>query len=496
MSSTAALFHRPELFGLDQPVTPSVVDGKWFTSNSKKSFSVENPANTQEIGKVTDMTVDETKKSIEAAANGFKAYKNTTHVQRSEMLTRWATLMEENKEDLVKMLTLENGKPLSHADMEVSTSIGYIKWYAGEAVRVFGDIAPSSLQMNNFIMSVKQPVGISGLITPWNFPSAMITRKGGAALAAGCSIVIMPATSTPYSCLGLVKLAQEAGFPNGVINVITTSNVSEHGKELTTNPLIRKISFTGSTNVGKILMGQSASTVKKVSMELGGNAPFIVFPDFPIDQAVDSLCNIKFFSAGEVCVCPNRVYLHKDIYEEFTKKLLEKVKTIKVGDGLDPSTGLGPLISKQGCDKMASHIEDSVAKGAKLLAGGKRITDKGGYFYEPTVLANLNHDMIVACEETFGPLISLFQFENVDQVLERANDTEVGLAGYVFSKDVSTLVHVAKELEVGLVGANIELVDEPFMSFGGIKQSGFGKEAGRHGVEEFMIIKEVNLKTH
>ncbi|EPY50783.1 succinate-semialdehyde dehydrogenase [Schizosaccharomyces cryophilus OY26] len=494
MSSIASIFHRPELFGFDQPVAPTTVHGNRFTSNSNKWFSVDNPATAQEIGKVTDLTVEDTKKAVDAASNAFKSFKNTTHVQRSELLSRWASLLEENKEDLIKMVTLENGKPVSHADMEVSTSIGYLKWYAGEAVRIYGDVAPSSLQMNNFILSVKQPIGVAGLITPWNFPSAMITRKGGAALAAGCTLVAMPATRTPYTCIALAKLALEAGFPEGVFNVITTSNVSENGKELTTNPLIRKISFTGSTDVGKIIMSQSSSTVKKISMELGGNAPFIVFPDFPVDQAVESLYNIKFFSAGEVCVCPNRVYVHKDIYEDFSKKLAEKVKSIKVGNGLDPSTALGPLISKEGCDKITKHIDDSVSKGAKVLAGGKRITDKGGYFFEPTVLTGMDQNMVVACEETFGPLASLFKFDNTDQVLEWANDTEVGLAGYVFTKNLTTLVHVAKELEVGLVGANIELVDEPFMSFGGIKQSGFGKEAGRHGVEEFMVIKEINLK--
>ncbi|CAB59619.1 Succinate-semialdehyde dehydrogenase [Schizosaccharomyces pombe] len=491
----APQFKRPELFGFDKSHAQSFVQGKWISSPNNKTFEVDNPATGEIIGKVADVSVEETKKAISAANEAFKTYKNFTHVQRSQLLERWAELIMENKDDLVKMLTLENGKPLSQAEMEVTTCSGYLKWYAAEAVRTFGDVAPSSLQSQNFLISIKQPVGVSALITPWNFPAAMIARKGGAALAAGCTAIFLPAFRTPYVCLGLVRLAQEAGFPDGVLNVITSSDASAHGKELTTNPIVRKVSFTGSTNVGKILMGQSASTIKKVSMELGGNAPFIVFPDFPIDQAVESFCTIKFNSCGQVCVCPNRVYVHKNVYDEFVSKLTEKVKTIKVGDGFDSSSAVGPLISQDGCKKVSKHIEDAVSKGAKITVGGKEISSSKGYFFEPTVLSGVTQDMLVASEETFGPLASVFKFDDTEEVIEWANDSDVGLAGYVFTNNLSTMIHVAKELEVGLVGANIEMVDEPFISFGGIKQSGFGKEAGRLGVQEFMVVKEINLKT-
>lgn len=416
-------------------------------SASGKTFEVTDPATTKTIASIPELSVAETKIAINAAAEAFKSFRKTLPRERAAMLRKWYELMLANKEDLATLITWENGKPLADARMEVAYAAEFLQWFAEEAPRMYGDTIPSSVRTNR-IVTIRQPIGVCGLITPWNFPSAMITRKMGPALAAGCTIVAKAPAETPLSSLALAELAIRAGFPKGVINIITTSaNTAAIGMEMCTNPTIKKISFTGSTNVGKLLMKQCSSTLKKLSFELGGNAPFIVFDDADIDGAVAAAITCKFRTSGQTCVCANRIYVQDGIYDVFAARLADKVRGFKVGGGYDQATTHGPLIHDRAVDKVHEHVNDALAKGAEVLVGGAHLEDLGPNFYQPTVITGMTKDMRIHNEETFGPIAGLFRFKTEKEVVELANDSDVGLAGYFFSSDVGRIWRVAEALE-------------------------------------------------
>jgi len=462
------------------------IDGAWLDAESGKSIEVINPATGEVLGTVPNMGAAETRRAIEAANRALPAWRAKTAKERSSILRRWFDLMMANQDDLGRLLTLEQGKPLAEAKGEIAYGASFIEWFAEEAKRIYGDVIPPH-QNDKRIVVVKQPVGVVGAITPWNFPNAMITRKAGPALAAGCTIVIKPATVTPYSALAMAELAEEAGVPAGVINILTGS-AREIGGELTSNPIVRKITFTGSTEVGKILMEQSASTVKKVSMELGGNAPFLVFDDADLDAAVEGALMSKYRNTGQTCVCANRIIVQAGVYDAFAEKLAEKVKALKVGPGLDEGVVQGPLIDEAAVEKVKEHIADAVGKGAQVLVGGAPHS-LGGTFFQPTVLTEVTTEMKVTREETFGPVAPLFRFETEEEGIAMANDTEFGLASYFYARDVGRIWRVGEGLESGIVGINTGIISTEVAPFGGVKESGVGREGSRYGIEEFLEVK-------
>ena len=468
-------------------VSKGYINGIFTSGNSNKTFDVNDPSTGELIVKLPDMGISETKDAINAAHKAQKSWAAKTGKERSTILRNWFNLMMENKDDLAKILTAEMGKPLAEALGEVTYGASFVEWFAEEAKRVYGDTIPGH-QEDKRIVVIKQPIGVVGAITPWNFPNAMITRKVAPALAVGCSVVLRPPTLTPLSALALAYLAQEAGIPAGVFNIVMGTDSSGMGKELCSNELVRKITFTGSTEVGRILMRQCSDQIKKVSLELGGNAPFIVFDDADIDEAVAGAMISKYRNAGQTCVCANRIYVQENIYEEFSKKLAEATRAMKVGNGFDDGVTTGPLIDQQALEKVEEHIEDAVSKGASILSGGTR-SNLGGTFYNPTVLTDVTSSMKVAKEETFGPIAPLFKFDSVENVIEAANDTEFGLAAYFYAKDLSKVWKVAEALEYGIVGINTGLISTEVAPFGGIKQSGLGREGSKYGIDDFLEIK-------
>ena len=466
------------------------VNGLWEDSQNGKTIEVNNPASMEIIGKVPNFSAEETKSAINDADEAFQSWKNTTAKERSIILKKWSDLIIENVDDLAKIMTIEQGKPLAEAKGEILMGASYIEFYAEEAKRVYGDIVPDP-RPGKRIVIIKQPVGVVGAITPWNFPNSMITRKCAAALAVGCTTVVKPASQTPFSALAVAELAKEAGFPNGVFNIITGS-AKEIGLELTKNPKIKKISFTGSTEVGKILMEQSASTVKKISMELGGHAPFIVFDDADIDEAVAGALQSKFRNSGQTCICTNRLFVHESVYDTFLQKFTNGVKKIKVGNGLDEGILSGPLIDKSSLEKVIDHVQDAVNAGAKIAVGGD-VHPLGGNYYQPTVLSNVSTKAKITFEETFGPVAPVYKFSNDDEVVKMANDTPYGLASYFYSRDIGRIWRVAEALEYGIVSVNNGLPTIPEVPFGGVKESGMGREGSRYGLDDYLTIKYISM---
>ena len=465
------------------------IDGCWVPGEGERTFLVTNPATGQEIGTVPEISIAQTRGAIEAAHRAFPAWAAKTARERSSMLRRWYELMLRHQEDLATIMTAEQGKPLAEARGEVAYAASFVEWFAEEAKRVYGELIPPH-DASKRLMVLRQPVGVAAAITPWNFPLAMITRKAAPALGAGCTFVCRPASQTPYSALALAELADRAGIPRGVFNVVTSSRSAEIGLELTSNPLVRKVSFTGSTAVGKKLMAQCAGTMKKLSLELGGNAPFIVFDDADLDAAVSGAIASKFRNTGQTCVCTNRILVQSGVYEAFASKLTDAMANLRVGDGLRGPTDQGPLIDGAAVAKVEEHLQDAVAKGARIVIGGKRHA-LGGTFFEPTVVAGATPDMLCAREETFGPVAPLFRFATEADAVRMANDTEFGLAAYLYTRDLSRSWRVAEALECGMVGLNTGLISTEVAPFGGIKESGLGREGSRHGILEYTELKYV-----
>jgi succinate-semialdehyde dehydrogenase/glutarate-semialdehyde dehydrogenase len=467
--------------------TQAYVSGEWINADDGSTFEVKNPARGDVIAVVPDMGLAETKRAIEAARLAQKPWAAKTGKERSAILRKWNDLMVENADDLGIILTAEMGKPIAEGKGEILYGASFIEWFAEEAKRVYGETIPGH-QVDKRITVIKQPVGVVASITPWNFPNAMITRKVAPALAAGCSFVSRPATETPLSALAIVLLAERAGVPKGVFSVITSKKSSLIGKEFCSNPAIRKLTFTGSTEVGRILMRQSAEQIMKVSMELGGNAPFIVFDDADLDKAVEGALISKYRNNGQTCVCANRIYVQSGVYEAFAKKLADAVNKMKVGDGFESGVSSGPLINSDAVDKVEEHISDALEKGAKILTGGKR-HELGGLFFEPTVITGVTSDMMVTNDETFGPVAPLFKFDTEEDVIQQANDTIFGLASYFYARDLSRVYRVSEALEYGMVGINTGLISTEVAPFGGVKQSGIGREGSRHGIEDYLEMK-------
>ncbi len=466
------------------------VDGAWVGADGGKIFAVTNPATGESLGAVPDMGAAETKRAIAAAEAALPAWRAKTGKERAAILRKWNDLILEHLEDLALILTTEQGKPMAEAKGEISIGAAYVEWFAEEAKRVYGDTIPTPWADKRIVV-VKQPVGVCGAITPWNFPHSMITRKVAPGLAAGCTIVLKPAEQTPYSALALAELAERAGFPKGVLNILT-GDPPAIGGELCANPAVRKVSFTGSTEVGRLLMRQCADTVKKLSLELGGNAPFIVFDDADLDAAVEGAMISKYRNSGQTCVCANRLFAQDGIYDAFVAKLAEKVKGLNVGQGTEPGVTQGPLIDAQALAKVEDHVADATKAGAKVLTGGKRHA-RGGTFYEPTVLANATPAMKIFREETFGPVAPVFRFKADAEVVEMANRTEYGLAAYFYSRDIGRIFKVAEALDFGMVGVNSGLITTEVAPFGGVKQSGLGREGSKYGIEEFVEVKYLCL---
>ncbi|XP_034553317.1 succinate-semialdehyde dehydrogenase, mitochondrial isoform X2 [Notolabrus celidotus] len=466
--------------------TESYVDGRWVPAASV--FPVLDPASGREIARVSDCGPAEAKQAVDAAYKAFQSWKRTTAKERSVLLRKWFDLVTLHKEDLAKLITFESGKPMRESLGEIGYAASFLEWFSEEARRVYGDIVPSPAK-DRKILLLKQPVGVASIITPWNFPSAMITRKIGAALAVGCTVVVKPAEDTPLSALALAELAEQAGIPAGVFNVVPCSRekTPSVGEVLCTDPLVAKISFTGSTATGKVLLRMAADTVKKASMELGGHAPFIVFDSADVDTAVNGAMGSKFRNSGQTCVCSNRFLVQSGIHDRFMQKLGEAMDAeLRLGHGSDPDTTQGPLINARAAEKVAHQVSDAVSRGAKVLKGGKRLE---GSFMEPTLLADVTTDMLCTREETFGPLLPVIRFNTEDEALAIANASNVGLAGYMFSQDVSQIWRVAEALEVGIVGVNEGLLSTPEATFGGVKQSGLGREGSKYGVDEYLDVK-------
>ncbi|TBL76686.1 NADP-dependent succinate-semialdehyde dehydrogenase I [Obesumbacterium proteus] len=462
------------------------IQGKWCDAESKKTIDVTNPANAQLLGTVPKMGANETRTAIEAANQALPAWRALTAKERATILRRWFDLMMANQDDLAKLMTLEQGKPLAEAKGEIAYAASFIEWFAEEGKRIYGDTIPGH-QADKRLIVIKQPIGVTAAITPWNFPAAMITRKAGPALAAGCTMVLKPASQTPFSALALAELAQRAGIPDGVFNVVTGS-ASEVGNELTGNSLVRKLSFTGSTEIGRQLMQQCAKDIKKVSLELGGNAPFIVFDDADLDKAVEGALASKFRNAGQTCVCANRLYVQDGVYDAFAKKLQAAVEKLTLGDGLAQGVTTGPLIDEKAVAKVKEHIEDALSKGARIITGGQP-HELGGNFFQPTILVDVPASAKVAKEETFGPLAPLFRFKDEADVVAQANDTEFGLAAYFYARDLSRVFRVGEALEYGIVGINTGIISNEVAPFGGIKASGLGREGSKYGIEDYLEIK-------
>jgi len=460
------------------------INGEWLDADNGQTIKVTNPATGEVIGTVPKMGTAETRRAIEAADKALPAWRALTAKERSAKLRRWFELMIENQDDLARLMTTEQGKPLAEAKGEIAYAASFIEWFAEEAKRIYGDTIPGH-QPDKRLIVIKQPIGVTAAITPWNFPAAMITRKAGPALAAGCTMVLKPASQTPYSALALVELAHRAGIPAGVLSVVTGS-AGEVGGELTGNSLVRKLSFTGSTEIGRQLMQECAKDIKKVSLELGGNAPFIVFDDADLDKAVEGAIISKYRNNGQTCVCANRIYVQDGVYDAFAQKLAAAVAKLKIGNGLEDGTTTGPLIDGKAVAKVQEHIEDAVSKGAKVLSGGKLIE---GNFFEPTILVDVPKTAAVAKEETFGPLAPLFRFKDEAEVIAMSNDTEFGLASYFYARDMSRVFRVAEALEYGMVGINTGLISNEVAPFGGIKASGLGREGSKYGIEDYLEIK-------
>ena len=466
------------------------VAGQWIAADNGKTIDVTNPANGEKLGTVPMCGSAETERAIVAADKAQKLWRDVPAKDRAAILRRLNDLMLANTDDLALIMTSEQGKPLAEARGEIGYAASFIEWFADEARRTYGDTIPATMG-DRRILAIKQPVGTTAAITPWNFPTAMLARKAGPALAAGCSMVVKPASQTPYSALAFAELAERAGVPKGLLSVLTGS-ASQIGGEMTRNPLVRKLTFTGSTEVGRTLMRQSADTIKKLSLELGGNAPFIVFDDADLDAAVEGAMVSKYRNTGQTCVCANRIYVQQGVLKAFTDKLVAKVNALKVGSGLDAGVTQGPLIDEKAVAKIEEHIADAKAKGGTVVAGGKRHA-LGGLFFEPTVISGATNDMLFAREETFGPLAPLFAFDTEQEVIALANDTEFGLAAYFYTRDVGRVMRVAERLESGMVGVNTGLISTAEAPFGGVKQSGLGREGSKYGLDEFQEIKYICL---
>ena len=464
------------------------IDGSWQDADNKSTFTINNPATGVKLGTVPKMGTAETRRAIEAANAAWPAWRAKLARERAIILRKWYELIIANQDDLALLMTSEQGKPLAESKAEVVSGAQFIEWFAEEAKRTYGDAIPQPAADRRIVV-IKQPIGVCAAITPWNFPNTIITRKAGAALAAGCTMVLRPASYTPYSAFALAELAERAGVPKGVFNVIAGS-ATEIGAELTGNKIVRKLSFTGSTEIGQLLMAQCASNVKKLSLELGGNAPFVVFDDADLDAAVTGALGAKFRNGGQTCVGANRIYVQDSIYDEFAQKLAAKVATLKTGNGVDAGVTQGPMMDVKAVEKVEEQITDAVSKGARVIAGGKRHA-LGGSFFEPTVLAEVTQQMKVAREETFGPLAPLFRFKDEKQLIEYANDTEYGLASYFYSRDIGRIWRVAEALEYGMVGVNVPFMASEVVPFGGIKESGIGREGSKYGIDEYMEIKYI-----
>ncbi|WP_426288665.1 NAD-dependent succinate-semialdehyde dehydrogenase [Enterococcus durans] len=478
---------------LPQVETHLYINGKWL-EGSEGTFEVKNPATGEILATVQKGGEKETKEAIQAANKAFEGWSQTSPAERAKLMNKMADLVENDSERLAKIMTMEQGKPLSQAAAEIQTNVENLRWNAAEGQRILGDIVPSPT--TNQWQARKQPVGVVGAITPWNFPSNMIIRKISPAIAAGCTVILKPAKATPLSALALMELFDQAGFPEGVVNIVMGDS-STIGKILSESDDIQKITFTGSTEVGQILNEQAAPTLKKVSMELGGHAPFIIFPDADLELATEMLIKTKFINNGQVCTSPNRIFIHKEIKQKATDLIMEKMKGVSVGNGLDDPT-TGPLINEEGIEKIEEQLKDAVDKGAQILCGGKRLTEgeyANGFFFEPTVLDGVTKEMAIFYEETFGPVIPLITFEEEDQVIKDANDTIFGLASYFFSTNIHTVDHVSNQLQYGMVGVNDTAVSNSATPFGGVKHSGFGRENGTYGVEEYIEVKFVTIRT-
>ncbi len=466
------------------------VDGAWLDADGGQTLEVNNPARGEVLGTVPKMGAAETRRAIEAAERALPAWRDLTAKERSQTLRRWFELIMQNQEDLARLMTLEQGKPLTESRGEIAYAASFIEWFAEEAKRIYGDTIPGH-QKDKRIIVIKQPIGVTAAITPWNFPAAMITRKAGPALAAGCTMVVKPASQTPFSALALAELAERAGIPKGVFSVVTGS-AGDIGNELTANPIVRKITFTGSTEVGAKLMEQCAPGIKKVSLELGGNAPFLVFDDADLDEAVKGAMQSKYRNAGQTCVCVNRIYVQDGVYDAFAQKFQAAVEKLKIGNGLDDGVDVGPLIDDRAAAKVKEHIEDAVANGARVVTGGKAHS-LGGSYFEPTLMINVPHTAKVAKEETFGPLAPLFRFKDEAEAIALANDTEFGLAAYFYARDLGRVFRVAEALESGMVGVNTGMISTEVAPFGGVKSSGLGREGSKYGIEDYLEIKYLCL---
>jgi len=481
----------PKLKNPDLLREQAYIDGQWVSSAGGETFPVTNPADDSLLANVAQLGVAETRQALEAADAAWPAWRKRTAKDRAALLRRWYELILENKDDLAALMTAEQGKPTAESAGEVMYGASFIEWFAEEGKRIYGDMIPTHMP-DRRIMVIKQSVGVVAAITPWNFPNAMITRKAAPAMAAGCPIVIKPASETPLSALALAELAHQAGIPAGVFNVVTTTNSREVGKEMTESPLVRKFSFTGSTGVGKILIQQCASTVKKVSMELGGNAPFIVFDDADVDAAVSGAIISKYRNAGQTCVCANRIYVQEGVYDEFVEKFTDAVQQLKIGRGDEEGVNIGPMISTSAVEKVEELLGDAVEKGGSVVAGGSRHA-LGGLFFEPTVVSNATADMAFATEEIFGPIAPVFKFKTEQEAIDLANATEYGLASYFYARDLGRVFRVAEELEYGMVCINDGILSTEVAPFGGVKESGSGREGSKYGIDEYIEIKYVTL---
>ncbi|RDI84450.1 Serine/threonine-protein phosphatase 2B catalytic subunit [Venturia inaequalis] len=483
----------PELKDKSLFIQKAYVNGEWVGAKTGNTFEVHDPASHKLIGTMPEFDAADTENAIKAAAAALPSFRKTTGRERSRMLRKWYQLMMDNQEDLAKLITWENGKPLADSRGEVVYAAGFFEWFSEEAPRIYGDNIQASIAGNR-IFTIREPIGVAGLITPWNFPAAMITRKIAPALAAGCTVVAKSPGETPFTAAALAELAHRAGIPKGVVNIITAmENTPQVGETICTSDTVKKVSFTGSTRVGKFLMKQSSDTLKKLSFELGGNAPFIVFDDADLEVAVAGAIASKFRSSGQTCVCANRIYVQAGIYDAFCTKFAEKVKNFKVGFGADEGVTHGPLIHDRAVSKVDEHVRDAEAHGGKVLVGGQKLPDLGPNFFQPTVIRDMTSEMKLAHEETFGPVAGVFSFSTEADVIKLANDTEVGLAGYFFSKDVHRVYRVAEALDVGMIGVNTGLISDAASPFGGVKQSGFGREGSKYGIEEYIITKSVTL---
>ena len=470
----------------------SFINNEWINSYSNKKFSVYNPLDLSLLNSVADCGEEETKKAIDSAYNAFTIWKELTISKRSQIIRKWHKLILKNKNDLARIITLEQGKPFKESLGEIDYGASFVDWFSEEAKRIYGDTI-SSNESDKRIIVLKQPIGVVAAITPWNFPIAMLTRKVAPALAVGCTVVLKPAEDTPLSALALAYLAEKAGFPPGVFNVITTNNPQNIGEILTKSPKIKKISFTGSSEVGKILIKQSSSTVKKLSMELGGNAPFIIFDDADIDSAVEGVMLSKFRNSGQTCICANRIYVQEGIYKLFLEKFISKVKNQKLGSGLDPSVEIGPLINKKATNKVLKILDDALSKGAKILLGGKKHS-KGDNFIEPTIVTNISDNMLICSAEIFGPVAAIYSFDDEKEIIKTANNTRAGLAAYFYGKDNSKIWRTAEALEYGMVGVNTGFISTNLAPFGGVKESGYGREGSKYGINEYIVLKYICMK--